>query len=85
MTVLEGIVKGCVYRGEVKPYVNYAGLWRSKLRGITILVSLAQYFWLVLCNSPLEECNCSKISNFYLERLLNLIIPAVKFFWSLAF
>ena len=55
---------------------NYVELLSSKLCGITVLVSLIQYSWLVLCKSLLCECKCSKISNFWHDKFLNLIIPA---------
>ena len=58
---------------------NYVGLLRSKLCGITVLVSLMQYSWLVLCKSFLYERKCLKISNFWHDKFLNLIIPAAAF------
>ena len=69
----------CRERAGEERSANCLELLRLKLCGITVLVSLMQYSWLVLCKSFLYERKCSKMSNFWHDKFLNLIIPAAAF------
>ena len=70
----------CVETERDRERERGGGERQTSLCGTTVLVLLMQYSRLVLCKSFLCECKCSKISNFWLDKSLNLIIPAAAFF-----
>ena len=78
--LIEVCVCVCVETERDRERERGGGERQTSLCGTTVLVLLMQYSRLVLCKSFLCECKCSKISNFWLDKSLNLIIPAAAFF-----